>query len=84
MDWVPAALLLKPYRCTQCLQRFFRFRSSRARRAVMATLCLIPLMVLVAWFVELYSLDRLRSRNAPDPPKSNLARPDVDEILKMR
>ncbi len=84
-DWVLIALQLNPYRCTQCMRRFYRFGSRWARRVVIATLCLIPLIVLAVWFFELYSLDKFRSLTepAPEPSKSSggLARPSVEEIL---
>jgi len=64
---------LNPYRCAQCLRRFFRFRSRWASRAVMATLCLSPLIILAAWFLELHSLQKVRALTAPDQTKTEPA-----------
>ena len=85
-DWLMFPLALDPYRCTQCLRRFFRFRSPTARRALTITLCLLPVAILTVWFLELYSLDRFQYRAAPEQPKApeTLARPTVDDILKKR
>lgn len=69
-DWLLFVLFLNPYRCAQCLRRFFRFRSRWARRAVTVTLCLIPVIILAAWFLELRSLQKVRALSAPDQTKS--------------
>jgi hypothetical protein len=62
--------LLNPYRCAQCLRRFFRFRSPWARRVVTVTLFFTPLLILAAWFVELRSLQKVRALSTPDQTKS--------------
>jgi len=83
-------LLLNPYRCTQCLRRFFQFRSRWARRAVTVTLCLIPLVILVVWFLGLSSLQRVRALSAPERPAPEQPKPTtlspktIEEIISGR
>jgi hypothetical protein len=78
-------LFLNPHRCTQCLRRFFRFRSRLAQRAVTVALCLIPVIVLVAWFIELRSLQKVRALSTPEQPKSDALKPvTVPQLLDKR
>ena len=75
--------LLNPFRCTQCLRRFYRSRNSWSRRAVMIALFLTPLLVLAIWFVELKALQRARVLSAPEPVKPAIVEnKSVDDILK--
>ena len=85
-DWVLFILLLTPYRCTQCLRRFYRFRSNGVRRIVTVTLCLIPVIVLIAWFLELNALNKGRSATAPEPAKADSfpSQKDIQRILDQR
>ena len=78
-------VFLHPHRCTQCLRRFFRFRSHRAQRAVTATLCLIPVIILAAWFIELRALQRVRAISMPDQSKTEpQPATTVQQILDKR
>lgn len=78
-------LLLNPYRCNQCLRRFFRFRSRWAQRAVTATLCLIPVIVLAAWFMELRALEKVRAGSTSDQSKPETLKPvNVQQLLEKR
>jgi hypothetical protein len=79
------ALRLNPFRCTQCLRRFYRFRNSGSRRAVLVALFLAPLLVLAVWFAELYALQRTRALAAPEPVKPAIVeKKSVDDILKAQ
>ncbi len=51
----------------------------------MITLCLIPLIILGAWFVELRSLQKVRALSAPDPGKSEPApAKTIQQLLDKR
>jgi hypothetical protein len=84
------ALLLKPYRCGQCLRRFFRFRKRWARRTVGVTLCLLPLIILAVWFLELRALQNVRALSVPEQTKSDQSRAitlspkTVEQLLDKR
>ena len=80
-DWILFGLLLKPYRCNQCLKRFFRFRSRRVQRAVTVTVCLIPVIVLAAWFIGLRNLQKTRAASNVEQSKPEPLTPKTIQQL---
>jgi cell division septal protein FtsQ len=90
MDWVLLTLLLNPYRCGQCLRRFFRFRNRWARRMVSLTLCLLPLVILAVWFLELRALQKVRALSVSEQNNSDQSKADtlsprtVQQLLDKR
>lgn len=83
LDWFLGALLVNPYRCMQCMRRFFRFRSAFARRAIATGLCLLPVAVLAAWFVGLYRLHQARAAAPVEQPakRGTLSPADINKLL---
>ena len=84
LDMFLGALLLNPYRCTQCLRRFFGFGSSFARRIVAGGLCLLPLLILIVWFTGLYRLHEVRAvapASEPANKKTRISPNDVNRLL---
>jgi len=51
-------LSLQPYRCHQCLARFFQFRNSRARIVMLTAACVVPAALLTLWFAELRNFQK--------------------------
>jgi hypothetical protein len=74
-------LRLRAIRCQQCKWRFFRFRTEQARQVFSAALCLIPALIMGAWFTELHSL--FRARELTIPARQESAR-SMDELLRQR
>jgi hypothetical protein len=85
VDWVLFSLFLNPHRCSQCLKRFFRFRSRRAQRVVAVTVCLLPVLILAAWFLELHQLQKVRAVSTPEQSKPETLAPlNVQQLLDKR
>ena len=87
MDPVLNLLQLTPFRCRQCLHRFVRFRNAQARIVFFAVLCLIPLVLLAAWFIELRTLRPaapVTTQNAPLEPAGTVVPKKMNEILSRQ
>jgi hypothetical protein len=84
-DWVLFGLLLNPFRCNQCMRRFFRFRSRWAQRSMTMTLFLLPIVVLAAWFIGLRTLEKVRAVPPVEPSKPQTMAPiNVQQLLNNR
>jgi len=72
-------LSLQPYRCHQCLARFFQFRNSRARIVMLTVACVGPAALLTLWFAELHNYQKTGTM----APKS-VTSPRLKGLFEMR
>jgi hypothetical protein len=84
-DWILFGLVLDPYRCAQCLRRFFRFRYRWVARAATVVAFLLPVLLLTAWFLELRALQKVRAVSTQEQPKPQTVTPvNIQQLLDRR